>query len=83
VLVNTPPTTPTTVTLPLASSMAPEAFSVGVLIKDFRGSASTGAITVAFTSSEKCDGDSTITIGNDYGWVIVSPKPGGGAWYRS
>lgn len=54
-----------------------------VLFKDVRGTASTYNITISFSSGELCDGLSEIQITTNYGWVGITPVPGGGAWYQS
>jgi hypothetical protein len=54
----------------------------GVYIKDLKGDADVNNIRISFTSGELCDGDSTITIANEYGWVTLNPLSGDGAWYR-
>jgi hypothetical protein len=79
VLVNKATGSATFMTFPTASTMA----GGDVLIKDVKGDADTNIITIQFSGGELCDGVSTVTIGNKYGWVTVSPVPGGGAWYRS
>jgi hypothetical protein len=81
VLVNA--SAPVTITLPTALSMSQEGFSFGVFIKDISGTANVNNITVNFTSPEKCDGLSSLVVNNPYGWLAVSPIPGGGAWYQS
>lgn len=63
---------------PLAVSM-----SAGVFIKDFAGNADVYPIQVSFTGGELCDGQSTVTISNPYGWATINPTPGGGSWYAS
>lgn len=65
---------------PLAASMlAP----FPLLVKDFKGSAYTYPISINFTGGEFCDGQSTITIGGDYGWTTINPNVGGGGWYQT
>jgi len=54
-----------------------------VLIKDLKGDASSNPITVNFTSGELCDGQASVVIDTDYGWVTINPMLGGGSWYQS
>lgn len=65
---------------PLAASMASP---FPLFIKDLKGNADTYPIQISFTGGELCDGLSTITIGNPYGWTTINPVPAGGAWYQS
>ena len=65
---------------PLAASMARP---YPILIKDFKGDAGINPIQISFTGGELCDGLSTLTIGNPYGWVTINPAPGGGSWFMS
>ena len=65
---------------PLAADLA---YGQSILIKDFKGDAATNTITVTFTGGELCDGLSTVTIDNAYGWLTINPTPGGGSWYLS
>ena len=64
---------------PLASSMT----APSVFIKDLKGDADVNPIQISFTGGELCDGLSTLTIDNPYGWVTINPVPGGGGWYQS
>jgi hypothetical protein len=66
--------------VPLAADMASDA---PVLFKDINGDAGTNTITINLTGGELCDGDSEVTITNNYGWVRLAPLPGGGAWYQA
>lgn len=65
---------------PLAASMAAP---FPLFIKDFKGNADTYPIQISFSGGELCDGLSTITISNPYGWVTITPSPSGGSWYMS
>lgn len=65
---------------PLASSMA---YAFPILIKDLKGNAFTYPIQISFTGGELCDGLSTVTIQDNYGWLTINPAPSGGAWYMS
>lgn len=64
--------------LPLAATM----LSATVFVKDLKGDSVTNPITVEFTGGELCDGLTSLEIANPYGWLAVSPVPGGGAWYQ-
>lgn len=66
--------------MPLAASMQ---YSQPVLFKDLNGDAFTNNITITFTGGELCDGQASVIINNDYGWVTVNPVVGGGAWYQT
>jgi hypothetical protein len=65
---------------PLAASMLTP---FPILIKDLAGNASTHPITISFSGGELCDGLSTLSLVNDYGWLTINPVPGGSAWYQS
>lgn len=65
---------------PAASSMD---YQQSVLFKDAKGDAAANPITISFASGELCDGLETITITTPYGWVWLTPTPGGGSWYMS
>ncbi len=65
--------------LPSAGSML---YPFPILFKDFKGDAETNNITISFTGGQLCDGQSQVTITNDYGWVRIAPGPGGGSWYE-
>jgi hypothetical protein len=65
---------------PLAASML---YGQPVLFKDALGDAFTNNITINFTNSEQCDGQSSLVIDNAYGWIEITPLPGGGGWYQS
>lgn len=53
-------------------------YNQAVLIKDIGGYASeANPITVTFSSGEKIDGLSTITITNPYGWMWFNPLEAG------
>jgi hypothetical protein len=65
---------------PLAASMQ---FGQSVFFKDLKGDAHTNNITISFTSGELCDGLSDLVIKNAYGFIAITPVPGGGAWYQS
>ena len=65
---------------PLAASML---LTGAIIIKDLKGDAATNNITVVFTSGELCDGQSQVVVNNDYGWVRITPTPGGGSWFQS
>lgn len=81
VLVDLAVAAPVSVVAPLAVSMT---YPYPVLIKDFGGDASdVNPITVTFTGGELCDGLSSLTIQNPYGWVRINPNIGGGGWYMS
>jgi hypothetical protein len=67
-------------TCPLAASML---YGQEVLFKDAKGDAVTNNITISFTSGELCDGLSQLTIAAPYGWVRITPTPGGGSWYQT
>lgn len=58
-------------------------FRTAVLIKDIKGNADVYPIQISFSGGELCDGLSTLTIGNPYGWTTINPVPSGGAWYQS
>jgi hypothetical protein len=66
-------------TLPLASSMA---YPLPILFKDLKGDAATHNITIQFTGGQLCDGLSTISILNAYGWTRIAPIIGGTGWYQ-
>jgi hypothetical protein len=65
---------------PLASAME---YGQSVFFKDLRGDAATHNITVSFTGGELCDGLSQMLITGPYGWISITPAPGGGSWYQS
>ncbi len=65
--------------LPSAGSML---YPFPILFKDFKGDAETNIITISFTGGQLCDGQSQVTITNDYGWVRIAPGPAGGAWFQ-
>lgn len=65
--------------MPLAAAME---FTSPVLFKDIKGDAATNNITVVFSGGEECDGLSSLSITNDYGWISIRPLPGGGGWYE-
>ena len=65
--------------LPSAGSML---YPFPILFKDFKGDAETNNITISFTGGQLCDGQSQVTITNDYGWVRIAPGPAGGAWFQ-
>jgi len=72
---------PFSVIAPLSSSMA---YPYPVLIKDFSGNASdVNPITLTFTGGERCDGLSSLTITNPYGWITINPNPSVNGWYQS
>ena len=64
--------------VPLAASME---YPLGIFFKDLKGDAATNAISVTFTGGQLCDGLSTITITDAYGWFTIFPVPGGTSWY--
>lgn len=79
-LVVTGSVAPTALVAPLAASMlAP----FPVLIKDVVGNAFNDNITITFSGGELCDGQSSVVISSDYGWVTINPIPGGGGWYQT
>lgn len=65
---------------PLASSMAGP---YPLFIKDLKGDADAFPIQISFSGGELCDGLSTISILNAYGWTTINPIPTGGGWYQS
>lgn len=65
---------------PLAADLL---FQGPMLIKDLKGDANTNNITITFTGGELCDGQSTLIIDNNYGWVTINPIPDGGGYYQS
>jgi hypothetical protein len=67
-------------TCPAASSML---YGQDILFKDIKGDAYTNNITIQFSGSEKCDGLTTLAIDTNYGFVRVTPIPGGGGWYQT
>ncbi len=72
---------PTSIVVPLASSMA---FPFPVIIKDGKGDAATNNITITFTGGQLVDGQSSLVIDNAYGWVTINPFPVTGAsWYET
>ena len=58
-------------------------FKGPILIKDFKGDANTNNIALTFTGGELCDGQATVTIDTNSGWVTINPNPSGGGWYLS
>lgn len=54
-----------------------------VFIKDLSGNADVYPIQISFSGGELCDGLSTLTIANPYGWTTINPVPSGGGWYQS
>lgn len=66
--------------LPTAASMA---YGQSVFFKDAKGDANGNNITIQFSNGELCDGLSELTIINPYGWVAITPMPGGGSWYQN
>ena len=67
-------------TMPLASTMA---YPFGVLFKDIKGDAATNNITITFTGGQLCDGQSSVVIADNYGWVTINPVPGGSGWFMT
>lgn len=63
---------------PLSSTITTQ----DILFKDLKGDAFTHNITIEFTGGELCDGESSVIINNDDGWVRIAPVPGGGGWYQ-
>lgn len=78
VLVNKAVGAATYITCPLAATFTSEQ---QILFKDTKGDADTNPITITFTGGELCDGLSSVTISNPYGWVRLAAFPGGGKWY--
>lgn len=70
----------TTITAPLAATML---VPFPILIKDTTGNAFTNNIDINFTGGEEVDGQSSLVIDQDYGWVTINPILGGGGWYQS
>jgi hypothetical protein len=68
---------PTFILAPLANTMT----SGDVLIKDWAGNADVNPITINFSGSQLCDGQASVVINNQYGWVrlTVGPTVGVGA----
>jgi hypothetical protein len=73
---------PITITVPSATTMTNPG---DILIKDVKGDAGTNGISLNFTTS--CDGLTglqTNIINNPYGWLTITPVPGGSTnWYMS
>lgn len=67
-------------TMPLANTMV---YPNGVLFKDIKGDADVNPISINFTAGQLCDGLSTVTIGNAYGWITINPLPNGTGWYQT
>jgi hypothetical protein len=63
----------TQILLPPSLTMA---YASAILIKDWKGDAATNPITIVFSSSETCDGQTSVVINNAYGWVYLLPGPG-------
>lgn len=63
---------PITITMPLSSAMV---YPGPVLIKDWKGDASTNNIAIGFSGGETCDGQASVVIKNDFGWVWMIPGP--------
>jgi hypothetical protein len=74
---------PTSIVVPLASSMA---YPFPVMIKDGKGDAGNGTniITITFTGGQLCDGQPSLVIDNAYGWVTINPFPVTlASWYQT
>lgn len=70
----------TSIVVPAAVSMQ---YPFGIFIKDAKGDAASNPITVTFSGGQNCDGLTTMTINNAYGWLKIVPLPGGTGWYES
>jgi hypothetical protein len=66
----------TGILLPSASSML---YPDAILIKDAKGDANTPNITITFTGGQLCDGQASVVIDNNFGYVWITPAPGIGA----
>jgi len=70
----------TSIVVPTAGSMQ---YPFGIFIKDAKGDAGTNPITVTFSGGQNCDGLTSMSISNAYGWLKIVPLPGGTGWYES
>lgn len=80
VLFNKTVSSPSFATCPIANTVT---YGHSIFFKDLKGDAATNPITIRFTGGELCDGLTQLVIANPFGWVEVTPVPGGGAWYQS
>lgn len=65
--------------MPLAASMV---YPGRILFKDLKGDAATNNIQLTFSGGQLCDGLSSLTIKNAYGWFWIAPIPAGTGWYQ-
>ena len=71
----------TSIVVPLGNTMA---YPFPVIIKDGKGDADTNNILITFTGGQLCDGQSSVVIDNQYGWVRISPFPlTGASWLQT
>lgn len=53
-------------------------YPVSILFKDLKGDAATNNITIEFSGGELCDGQPTVVINTNYGFVSLTPLAAGG-----
>lgn len=59
-------------------------YSTPVLVKDVNGTADVSTpLVINFSGGQTCDGLTSISITNPYGWVWLNPLPNNGGFYET